>query len=302
MARHPVSRPARTLRGARAVLTLAASLAACRRIIAAPAPPAATQLLFTVEPASAIAGQLLRPVVSVRAADAQGNVAPDFTGTVTVAFGHNPAGGTLGGTTTVAAVAGVVSFDDLSVDKASTGYRLTATATGLSAATSGAFSITPGAGTQLVFSVQPGTTVADHQIAPAVKVRALDAFGNLVTGFTGSIGVALGDPAGATLGGTSPVAAVGGVASFFDLIIKQAGAGYTLVATASGMGPVSSAAFDVTSGPATQLGFTLQPTTTVAGQPLAPAVHGKAVDAGGDPVPGVTRNRTGALRHKPAGG
>jgi len=181
MARHYVPRPARTLSGARAVLALAAaSFAACQRDIAAPPPPppAATQLLFAVEPASAIAGHVLHPVVRVRAADAQGNVAPGFTGSVTVALGTNPGGGTLDGTTTVAAVAGVASFDDLSVDKASTGYRLTATATGLSEASSWDFSISPGAGTQLVFSVQPGTTVADHQIAPAVKVRALDAFGN----------------------------------------------------------------------------------------------------------------------------
>ncbi len=305
MARHYVPRPARTLRGARAVLALAAaSFAACQRDIAAPPPPppAATQLLFAVEPASAIAGHLLHPVVRVRAADAQGNVASGFTGSVTVALGTNPGGSTLGGTTTVAAVAGVASFDDLSVDKASTGYRLTATATGLSEATSRDFSISPGAGTQLVFSVQPGTTVADHQIAPAVKVRALDAFGNLVTGFTGSIAVALGDPGGATLGGTSPVAAVGGVATFFDLSIKQAGAGYTLVATAPGMGPVSSAAFNVTSGPATQLGFTLQPTTTVAGQPLTPAVQVAALDAVGNPVPGFTGTVTIAFGNNPGGG
>jgi len=305
MARHYVPRPARTLRGARAVLALAAaSFAACQRDIAAPPPPppAATQLLFAVEPTSAIAGHLLHPVVRVRAADAQGNVASGFTGSVTVALGTNPGGSTLGGTTTVAAVAGVASFDDLSVDKASTGYRLTATATGLSEATSRDFSISPGAGTQLVFSVQPGTTVADHQIAPAVKVRALDAFGNLVTGFTGSIAVALGDPGGATLGGTSPVAAVGGVATFFDLSIKQAGAGYTLVATAPGMGPVSSAAFNVTSGPATQLGFTLQPTTTVAGQPLTPAVQVAALDAVGNPVPGFTGTVTIAFGNNPGGG
>src|SRR3989449_5299074 len=49
-----------------------------------------------------------------------------------------------------------------------------ATATGLNPATSSGFSVTPGAATQLVFGTQPSTTVANHQISPAVKVRALD--------------------------------------------------------------------------------------------------------------------------------
>src|SRR3989442_3517650 len=70
-------------------------------------------------------------------------------------------------------------------------YGLAATGIGLNSATSSVFSITPGAATQLVFGTEPGTTVANHQISPAVKVRALDALGNLVPSFTGSVTVAL---------------------------------------------------------------------------------------------------------------
>src|SRR5256885_10806062 len=91
----------------------------------------------------------------------------------------DPGGSTLGGTTTVAAVNGVASFSPLTLDKTGTGYWLTASATGLNPATSSAFTITAGAASQLVFGTQPGTTVANRVIAPAVKVRALDALGNL---------------------------------------------------------------------------------------------------------------------------
>src|SRR3989442_4841609 len=104
---------------------------------------------------------------------------------VRVVLGSNPGGSTLSGTTTVAAVNGVASFSPLTLDKTGTGYALTATAAGLNPATSGDFNITPGAATQLAFGTQPSTTVADHQISPAVKVRALDALGNLVPTFTG---------------------------------------------------------------------------------------------------------------------
>src|SRR5207244_2378895 len=167
--------------------------------------------------------------VQVTALDPAGNPVPGFTGSVTVALGNNPGGGTLGGTTTVAAVNGVASFSTLTLDKTGTGYWLTATASGLSTATSSVFAITPGTATQLVFGTQPSSSVANRLITPAVKVRALDALGNLATSFAGNVSVALSsNPGGATLGGTTPVTAVSGVATFFDLSVNKTGTGYTL--------------------------------------------------------------------------
>src|SRR2546426_10977105 len=107
----------------------------------------------------------------------------------------------------------------------------------MSAVWSGGFKIAPGGATQLVFGTEPRTTVANHQISPAVKVRALDAFGSIAAGFTGAVGVALGsNPDGATLSGTTPVAAVGGVATYFDLSVNKAGTGYHPPAAARGNG------------------------------------------------------------------
>src|SRR2546422_3337298 len=68
-----------------------------------------------------------------------------YTARVRAALGSNPGGSTLSGTTTVAAVNGMASFSPLTLDKTGTGYALTATATGLNAATSSGFNITPGA-------------------------------------------------------------------------------------------------------------------------------------------------------------
>src|SRR5207247_1847228 len=227
---------------------------------------------------------------------------PSFAGTVTVALGSNPGGSTLSGTTTVAAVNGVASFSPLTLDKTGTSYALIATAAGLIGATSSGFNITPGAATQLVFGTQPSTTVADHQISPAVKVRALDVLGNLVPGFTGSVTVALGtNPGGATLSGTTPVAAVSGVATFFDLSLNRTGTGYTLTASASGFAAVTSTAFDIIPGTTTQLAFTVQPSNTVAGTAISPAVQASALDAAGNPVPTFTGSVTVALATNPGG-
>src|SRR5437879_3623050 len=142
---------------------------------------------------------------------------------------------------------------------------------GLSPATSSSFNITAGSVRQLVFGTEPGTTIAGHQITPAVKIRAVDSLGNLVPGFTGSVSIALGNnPTGATLSGTAAVAAIGGVATFGDLSVNRTGTGYTLTAAASGFAPVTSTAFDITPGTATQLTFSVRPEERRVGEDSSP--------------------------------
>src|SRR2546429_3779010 len=210
----------------------------------------------------------------ISALDAQGYVATGFGSNVTVAIGTNAGGGTLAGTTGVTAVGGVATFANLSITKVGTGYTLAAAATGVTPATSTAFNVAVGTPTQLVFSVQPSNTTAGAAIAPAVQVTAQDAQGNTATQFSGSVTVALGtNLGGGTLSGTMTIAAVGGVAAFNNLSIDKAGTGYTLAATATGLSPATSAAFNVAAGTASQLAFSVQPTSTTAGATITPAVQ-----------------------------
>src|SRR3989454_5364170 len=256
---------------------------------------------FLVQSSNTVAGAAISPAVQVTAFDPAGNPVPSFTGTVTVALGNNPGGSTLSGTTTVTAANGVASFSPLTLDKTGTSYALTATAAGLIPATSSGFSITPGAATQLVFGTQPRPTSANRQISPAVLGLALDAFGNVATGFTDAVAIALGsNPGGSALSGTTPVAAVSGVATFF-VSLNKAGTGYTLTASAGGFTPVTSTLFDIIPGTATQLAFTQQPSTTVAGAAISPAVQVTALDPAGNPVPGFTGSGTMALGAHPGG-
>ena len=102
--------------------------------------PSAAQLAFRTEP-SATAGEAISPAIKVEIVDAFGNVVTTTTDAVTIAIGTNPAGGTLSGTATVNAVAGVASFSDLTIGKAGSGYTLAASASGLSSATSSAFTV-----------------------------------------------------------------------------------------------------------------------------------------------------------------
>ncbi len=103
----------------------------------------ATQLAFTVEPTTTIVASSIMPAVQVAIQGALGNLVAGATDPVTVAIGTNPGGGTLSGTVTVDAVAGVGSFTDLTIDQVGTGYTLVATSGSLSSATSATFAIFP---------------------------------------------------------------------------------------------------------------------------------------------------------------
>src|SRR3989475_568008 len=264
---------------------------------------AVTQLVFTVEPGNIAAGGTMTPAVQVTAEDAAGRVATGFTGNVAVAIGANPGGGALTGTKTVAAVAGVATFGDLSVDKAGTGYTLTAAATGLTSPTSAAFNVSAGGATHLVFAVQPGNTTAGSAVAPAVQIAAQDAQGNTDPTFTGNVTVAIGtNPGGGTLAGTTSVAAVNGVATFANVSIDKVGTGYTLAASATGPGGATSTAFNITPAAASHLVFSAQPTTTTAGSVITPAVQVTAQDAQGNTASGFTGNVSVAIGTNPGGG
>jgi hypothetical protein len=80
--------------------------------------------------------------VQVEIRDQFGAPLSTATNTVSMAIGSNPAGGTLAGTTSVAAVNGVATFSNLGIDRPGTGYTLAASSTGLTGATSSGFDIT----------------------------------------------------------------------------------------------------------------------------------------------------------------
>src|SRR5439155_188256 len=231
----------------------------------------ATHLVFAVQPSTTTAGAAVAPAVQVAAQDAQGNTATPFTGSIGLAIVSNPGGGTLAGTTSVAAVSGVATFANVSIDKVGTGYTLAASATGPAGATSTAFNITPGAASHLIFSVQPTTATAGSVITPAVQVAAQDAQGNTAAGLTGDVSVGIGtNPGGGALSGTTTVAAVNGVATFSTLSINRTGTGYTLTASGTGLATGGSAAFNVSAGSASALVFTGEPTNAVAGATITP--------------------------------
>jgi hypothetical protein len=259
-------------------------------------------LAFTVQPSTTTAGATITPAVKVTARDAQGNAVTSFSGNVTIAFGNNPGGGSLSGTKTVAAAAGVATFADLSIKVNGVGYTLTATSSGLAGATSSAFNINTGPVVELFFTQQPVTTTATTALSPAVVVTARDSVGNTVTSFTSSVMMTISaNPGGGTLTGTTTVAAVAGVATFSNLHIDKVGTGYRLAATAGLVSTISNA-FSILAGTATHLVFTVQPSNTTAGATITPAVQVTALDAGNNVATGFVANVLIAIKTNAGGG
>jgi len=240
----------------------------------------ASHLLFTQQPTDATAGVTIAPAVQVMALDGMGNTLTGFNGdvTVTITAGTAPPGTMLFGTTTVAAVNGVATFSDLSMQRQGT-QRLSATAAGFSGATSSTFTINAGAAAVLDFRSHPANTEAGQTI-PAFTVRAKDVFGNVADTFTGDISVAISvNPGEGTLSGTTTVAAVAGAATFTGLSIDKSGSGYRLETTSVGLAPDVSNSFIITPGPADHFLFTVAPSDAAAGVNLSPAVQVTAFDA-----------------------
>jgi hypothetical protein len=92
---------------------------------------------------------------------------------------------------------------------------------------------------------QPQNTIAGLPLA-AVQVAVEDNAGNIVTGSTATITLAIGtNPGSSTLGGTTSRQVTSGIATFDNLALNNAGTGYTLTASASGFQNVASAPFNV---------------------------------------------------------
>jgi len=238
----------------------------------------AAKLAFSVQPASATAGAALSPDVKVVIQDAWGNTVTSANSQINLAIANNAGGGTLTGTLSAAAVSGTASFSNLHIDKAASGYTLSATSGSLTAATSTAFNIGFATAARLAFTVQPSSVTAGAVMSPAVKVVVQDAYGNLVTSSTATVGLALGaNPGGSTL--AASVDASAGTATFSAIALTKVGSGYTLVASGTGLTSATSSTFVVSFAAADRLAFSVQPSDVVAGVAIAPVVKVSVLDA-----------------------
>jgi len=120
-------------------VALAIGLGGCGWSSEGPGARVPVRLAFTTQPTLVESGVPISPSVTVEIRDAFDFRVADATNAVSISIGTIPSGGTLAGTTTVAAVHGVATFTNLVVDGIGPGNALAATSSGLTATTSAPF-------------------------------------------------------------------------------------------------------------------------------------------------------------------
>ena len=250
----------------------------------------ADHLVFAQEPTSLTAGGTIAPPVKVDIVDTYGNVT-SATGpvAVTIKSGTGDPTALLTGTTVRVATAGEATFDDLSIDKAATGYVLTAAdaSDGLTVTTvdSTSFTVTP------VDHFNVTTTASSPLTAGGtfnVTVTAKDAGGTTVTNYDGTVDLSSTDPQVVIPSQYTFVAGDHGSHTFTGVALKTTGS-QTITAADDAAPSVSGTSAAVTVVPAatTQLGVT----TTAASPQTAGGsfdVTVTAEDAYGNTTPSYT--------------
>jgi uncharacterized delta-60 repeat protein len=207
-------------------------------------------LTFARQPADTASGATLASI-TVDVDNAAGGLRTTATSDVTLTISS---GGTLLGTTTVAAVNGVATFSNLSISTVGN-YTLTASDAGDASATSDPFLVvTP----RLAFVAQPASSVFRTPLGTVAVDVTNPIDGMTLTSGVPTVTLTIDDDAGNTVD-TATVTAVAGVATFAGLPALPIGT-YTLVATAAGDTTATSSPFTVA---ARQLAFAGQPAVAV---------------------------------------
>ena len=263
----------------------------------------ASKLAFTTQPVDAIGGTAFptQPVVTIQ--DSAGNTVAGNSSSVTLAItsGTGTSGATLTCTANPkAAAGGVASFAGCRIDKAGTGYTLTATDGALTSVASAAFTVSASTPTKVVFSQQPPATGTAGSALTSFRAAVQDANGNTVTTGTGATDALTLSIASGPVGGTfnsaattyTNVVAVGGVATFSGVVLNTAGS-YTFTATDTSRAlstATSTPATAISPATASRLAFAQNPAESLAGAALTPTVTVQVQDQFGNSVPasGVT--------------
>jgi hypothetical protein len=198
----------------------------------------ATKVIVNRPPSGVTAGIAFG--LTVHTNDPFDNLDTTYDGPVSVALASGSAG-TLAGTTTMMATAGVADFTDL-VDTVSGPLSLDVTSGSLTSTTTPPVTISPAAPSQLVIHVEPSpSATAGQPFARQPVIYETDQYNNLISSDSSTMVAAFLSSGPGTLQGTATTTLTGGVATFTNLeddtagviALKFSGGGFTSLASSS---------------------------------------------------------------------
>lgn len=245
--------------------------------------PAASQLAIAQQPGGAVSGLALttQPIIEVR--DASNALVTSSNASITALIATGS--GTLAGTSTVTAVNGVATFTDLRIN-GSGAHTLVFSASGLTSATSAAFTVAQTAAS-LSIQTQPGGATSGAPMLAQPVIRILDNAGVLVTSATQTVTAVISSGNGRVVSGGS-VNAVGGVATFTALRVDGTGPQMLTFSTATPSLQVTSTGFAVNAAGPTHIVIMTQPNGAVSGLSLTTQPVVAILDANNAIVTGST--------------
>ena len=226
----------------------------------------ATKLAFSTAPLSATAGEPVGPVLEVLVQDAGGRTVMDAVNEVSLSLAGGLPAAVLEGSLTVRAVNGVARFPGAVLKLAGSGYALRATASGLAPATSPVFDVRHAAPGVLQLEGVPSAMTAGNAVSAAVTLR--DAFGNVATGYRGTVRFGSTDPA-AVLPADYTFTATDKGTRFFPVTLNRVGERELRVQDAAVSTLAASITVTVGAGTASQFVLAAPSGPFVAGQDFA---------------------------------
>jgi adhesin/invasin len=294
-----VTATANSIAGGYTVTATASSVSGTAAFALTNVAAAAANLSFVQQPTSTTAGATIS-AVSVRLTDSANNPLSGITVTLSAQGGS----GTLEGTVTAATdVSGIATFNELVIRTTGT-YTLRASV-GAPSAVSNSFQIAPAAAANItVFDGNGQTAAVGTAYGAPLRANVQDAFGNPVPNASVTFNVPASGASVTFAGPTTVTTNATGIAAAPTATANGTTGTFQVTATTSGA-PLP-ATFNLTNvvGTANKLAFVQQPTDTVAGQAITPAVTVQLQDSFANPVamagvavaiqasPLVTRSRT----------
>jgi hypothetical protein len=243
---------------------------------------AGNSLAFSQQPTNAPAAAPIVPSVTIQLKDNSGKNLLQAGVSVTMALSTGT--GTLAGTTTRTTNAqGVATFDSLRIDL--TGAKqLKATATGFTAATSNAFTITPGPAARVRVQTEPSATAtAGVAFAQQPVIWIEDASGNRVTTDNSTVVTAERFAGAGDLQGILSITAISGVATFSNLSHNIANT-ISIRFRSGTLTTDTSRSILISAASAARLAFLENPSDALAGSVIVPPVTVGLTDAFGNAV------------------
>ena len=131
----------------------------------------ATGLRFVQHPTTVATNTAMTPAVTVRIIDHTGTDMPSASATISLTLSTNPGGSTLTGGGATATSGGTATFSNVRLNFPGTGYRLTASASGLTSAVSSTFEVTgPSTACSSACTVYVAPTGSDSQPCNAADI------------------------------------------------------------------------------------------------------------------------------------